>query len=240
MLRQFLSVILFAAAVGTVYAMVPIIGLRILKRRSVASVSLGERIVLILAAAGFLCIGYGYFIEPNSLATTHVAIPSSKIFAGRRPVRIVHFSDLHSESRARLEPRLVEAVAAEHPDLILFTGDSVNSPDGVSVLRNCISAMAKIAPTFVVRGNWDTGHWPAIDLFGGTGATELNGKAFRALVDGTPIWIAGLAFDNASALQDMLQPIPKTEFTTVLYHSPDLMPEVMAQGVDLFCAGHTH
>jgi len=41
-------------------------------------------------------------------------------------------------------------------------------------------------------------------------------------------------------LQSTLQKIPKSEFSVVLYHSPDLMPEVVAQGVDLFCAGHTH
>ena len=239
MLSQFASVIIFATAVGAVYATGAAIGLRILARRSLASVSRVDRIVLILAAVGVLCIGYGYFIEPNSLATTHVALSSSKVL-GKRPIRIVHFSDLHSESRPRLEPRLIDAVAAEHPDLILFTGDSINSPDGVSVLRNCIAAMAKIAPTFVVRGNWDTGHWSAIDLFGGAGATELNGDAVRIVVDGTPVWIAGFAFDNAAALQDTLRTIPKSEFAVVLYHSPDLMPEVAAQGIDLFCAGHTH
>ena len=46
--------------------------------------------------------------------------------------------------------------------------------------------------------------------------------------------------DNAAALQDTLRKIPKSEFAVVLYHSPDLMPEVAAQGIDLFCAGHTH
>src|SRR6185436_9182325 len=99
MLSQYASVIIFATAVGAVYAMVPAIGLRLLKRRDVASVTSGDRIILVLAGLGLLCFGYGYFFEPNSLATTRVAIRSSKVVAGRRAIRIVHFSDLHSESR---------------------------------------------------------------------------------------------------------------------------------------------
>ena len=196
--------------------------------------------ILSLAFIGLLCIGYGYFIEPNSLAVSRVEIPTSKLPHGKRAIRLVHFSDLHSDPRPRLEPALVQAIAAEHPDAILFTGDSINSPAGLPVLRECISALAKIAPTFVVRGNWDTGHWPSIDLFGGTGAKELNGEAVRLLVDGMPIWIAGLAFDNTGALPTTVQQIPASEFSVVLYHSPDLMRKVREQMVDLFCAGHTH
>ena len=141
MLSQFASVIIFATAVGAVYATGAAIGLRILARRSLASVSRVDRIILILAAVGILCIGYGYFIEPNSLATTHVAISSSKVL-GKRPIRIVHFSDLHSESRPRLEPRLIDAVAAEHPDVILFSRATRSIlPDGVSVLGDPISRL---------------------------------------------------------------------------------------------------
>jgi len=102
-------------------------------------------------------------------------------------------------------------------------------------------ALAKVAPTFVVRGNWDSGSDRRnIDLFGGTGARELDGDAVRIEIAGTPLWISGIAFDNASSLKPTVRVIPPAEFSILLYHLPDLMPEVVGENIDLYCAGHTH
>jgi uncharacterized protein len=229
--------LLFVVAVLGIYFFAAVVVLRLVRMRTLSSISALDRVILLVAATGILCIAYGFLIEPNWLSTSYVEIRSSKIPAGRRPIRILHFSDLHSESRPRLEPALVKAAAAEHPDLIVFTGDSINSPSGLPVLRECIEALAKIAPTFVVRGNWDSGN---IDLFGKTGARELNGDAVRMEIAGTPLWIAGLAFNNASSVRPTVRPIPPEEFSVFLYHLPDLMPEVVAENIDFYCAGHTH
>jgi hypothetical protein len=231
--------ILFVGSVAAVFLLAAGIVLRLLLGRK-SRTPRADRIILTLAAVGIVCIAYAYFVEPNRLTTTHVDIQSSKIPAGKRPIRIVHFSDIHSESRPRLERQLVDAVAAEHPDLIVFTGDSINVLSGLRNLRQCIAAMAKIAPTFVVRGNWDTENWFKVELFGGTGAIELNGDAVRREISGVPIWIAGLAFDNRSGLNSAVRRIPEGEFSLFLYHSPDLIPDVAAHGIDLYCAGHTH
>ena len=37
-----------------------------------------------------------------------------------------------------------------------------------------------------------------------------------------------------------MKSIPMTDFSVLLYHSPDRMPEAVAEGADLYCAGHTH
>src|SRR5262249_27163927 len=146
-----------------------------------------DGVILVLAATGTLCIAYSRFIEPNRLTISHVEIHSSKLGPDRRPIRIAHFSDLHTESSPRLERRLVAAAAAERPDVIVFTGDSINSLDALPAFRECMAALAKIAPTFVVRGNWDAQNWYQLDLFQGTGAKELNGEVVRLEIGGTPI-----------------------------------------------------
>jgi predicted MPP superfamily phosphohydrolase len=233
--------ILFVAAVATMYVLAALVILRLIRRRrSITRISVGDRIILGVAAVGVACMLYGRFIEPNWLATTYITIHSSKIPTGNRSIRIVHFSDLHSEPRPRMEPKLVEAVAAAHPDVIVFTGDSLNSSSALRVFRDSISALTKIAPTYVVRGNWDTSDWSRLDLFGNTGAKELNGDAVRIQVDGIPVWIAGVANGNFSRLATSFGRIPPDEFSVFLYHSPDLMPEVAAKHIDLYCAGHTH
>src|SRR5262249_33261824 len=238
--RVLILAILFVTGVATVYVLAAPAIVRLVRRSNITTISVADRVILGVAAVRIGCMTYARFIESTWLTTTHVAIQSSKIPAGSRSIRIVHFSDLHSESRPRLEPKLVEAVAAAHPDVIVFTGDSLNSSSALPVLRDCISALATIAPTFVVRGNWDTSDWSRLDLFGNTGAKELNGDAVRIQVDRIPVWIAGVANSNFSALATSFERIPANEFSVFLYHSPDLMPEVTAKRIDLYCAGHTH
>jgi predicted MPP superfamily phosphohydrolase len=199
-----------------------------------------RRIVLTLAVAGLLCVAYGYFIEPYWLSVTHVSINSPKLPKGTRPVRIVHISDIHSDPEPRLEGRLPQAIAAEQPDLIVFTGDSLNSPAGLPVFRECLTQLAKIAPTFVVKGNWDSWYWHDLNLFEGTGARELNGSSSLVEIRGVPIWIAGVAVEDEAMMDQALGAIPQESFKVFLYHYPDLIEEAARQKVDLYCAGHTH
>lgn len=240
MISELFPAVVFAVCVAVPYLIALEAIVWAARRRRLQGMSFSHRIALILAAAGAVCITYGYFIEPYSLATSRIELRSPKVLPGQRPIRIAHFSDLHSDPRPRLERKLLEAVAAEHPDIIVFTGDAINSPDGLPLMRETVSGLGKIAPAYVVRGNWDTELWYGLNLYGGIGVTELNGDAVRLNIGGTPIWIAGLAFDHASALQKTVRPIPPNEFSVLLYHSPDLMPEVMETNIDLFCAGHTH
>jgi predicted MPP superfamily phosphohydrolase len=239
-------ILLFLGFVAIVYVLAASVLVRMLLQRfgvGTPSNSRGQvlfrRAILTFAGVGILCFAYGYFIEPYRLAVSHVSIRSAKLPRGSRPIRIVHISDIHSDPKVRLERRLPQAIAAERPDIIVFTGDSINSPAGLPVFRECITELAKIAPTFVVKGNWDAWYWNRLDLFSGTGVNELNGTSFRAEVRGVPIWVAGVAVENEEALESTLSSIPASEFKVFLYHYPDLIKEVAGR-VDLYCAGHTH
>jgi uncharacterized protein len=242
-----IRVLLFMAFIGVVYVFAAAIVIRWILRkfkRAALSESLRyvwfRRAVLTLASAGLLCVAYGYFIEPYWLSVTHVRINSPKLPKGARPVRIAHISDLHSDPQPRLEPRLIQAIAAEQPDIIVFTGDSINSPAGLPVFRECLTRLAKIAPTFVVRGNWDVWYWSNLNLFEGTGAQELNGRASLLDIRGTPIWVSGVAVEDERMMDQALGAIPPEAFKVFLYHYPDLIAEAARQKVDLYCAGHTH
>src|SRR5205085_11792480 len=192
------------------------------------------RVVLLLAAAGLFCFAYGYFVAPFWPQVTHVRVESAKLAGAARPLRVVHISDLHCDPRPRLEERLPDIVAAERPDLIVFTGDSINSPQGLPVLRKLLPRLASIAPTFAVRGNWDVWYWNREELFGGTGVTELNGRAAKVDVAGTSVWVAGVAYESADKINDALADVPPGAFTIFLYHTPDEILDVAATGrVDL-------
>lgn len=199
-----------------------------------------RRGVLLAAAAGVLCILYGRFVEPLRPEVTRVRIESPKLGPGARPVRIVHLSDLHCDPAPRLEERLPGLVAAEQPDLVVFTGDCANSPEGVPLFRRTLAAVARVAPTFAVKGNWDAWYFPRIERFAGTGARELDGESVRVEVAGTPLRVAGAAFDREEGATAALGTGTPDEFTVFLYHTPDIVYDLAGRGADLLCAGHTH
>jgi uncharacterized protein len=230
----------FIVLITLVYALATHAAVKLVRTRKLASLLTVQWVAVALAILGTLCIAYGFFIEPNRLTTSHIEISSPKVAVGSGAIRIAHFSDLHSGRRPRLEPRLVAAVAAERPDLIVFTGDAMNTKEAMPVMRECLAGMAKIAPTFVVRGNWDTSYWWRTPLFDQTGVQELNGAVVRTEVRGTPIWVAGLSFVNEEAMKKTVAEIPPNEFSLFLYHSPDLMPQAVGSHLDLYLAGHTH
>jgi hypothetical protein len=192
--------------------------------------------------AGAACVAYGYLVEPYWPEVTHVRIASSRLCQGSRPIRVVLLSDLHSDPKPRLEDRLPGLVAAQHPDLVVYTGDSINSVRALAVFRRCMTRIAAATPTFAVRGNWDVWYWSDVDLFGGTGVRELDGHAARVDVGETAVWVAGVAVGHEGLADRALKEIPAGGPALFLYHYPypDVLPEATRGRIDLFCTGHTH
>ena len=242
-----LSVLIFLSFVAIVYFLAFVIVVRwILQKLNLVTLPRSathlwlRRIILSLSVIGVGCFAYGYYVEPTWLSVSHVKITSSKLPKGSRPIRIVHISDLHSEAKPLLEGKLAQAIAAERPDIIVFTGDSLNLPDGLPVFRQCLTELAQIAPTYAVKGNWDAWYWKRLELFEGTGAHELNGTSAQVLVNGVPIWIVGIAVENERSMEQAIASAPPDAFKVFLYHYPDLIREAVGLKVDLYCAGHTH
>jgi predicted MPP superfamily phosphohydrolase len=197
-------------------------------------------IVLGVATVGIVCMAYGYFVEPYWPEITHVQLETTKLSKGSRSIRIVHISDLHSDPTPRLEESLPDLIVAEKPDLIVFTGDAINSSAALPLFKKCLKRLAGLAPTFVVKGNWDMAFWTRMDLFGDTGARELDGEAARIEIDGVELWVAGAPFGHQGRIEQALAEVPPESFVILLYHSPDEIEMVAKRKVDLYCAGHTH
>lgn len=248
-------VLLFVCAVAAVFLFAACALVRVLLRRlgrlgpPTRAGLVAECGSLALAFVGLLCFAYGHSVEPYWPEVTRVRVESPKLRGAQRPVRVVHISDLHCDPEPRLEERLPDLVAAERPDLIVYTGDSLNSPEGLPVLRRLLPRLSAVAPSYAVRGNWDVWYWKGIDLFGGTGVVELKKEAARLDVAGTSLWVAGAPFASLAdppdgvpgGIRNTLAAVPPEAFTVFLYHTPDLILEAAGTNrVDLYCAGHTH
>jgi predicted MPP superfamily phosphohydrolase len=242
--QEMLRVSVFVLSVGAVYlvAFVVLVGRYFAK--PARPIGRFGRVVLAVAAAGVVCFLYGRFVEPRWIEVTQTRVETPRLPPGHRGVRIVHLSDVHCDPEPLLEERLPALVASLAPDLVVFTGDAANSPEGVPVFRRCLAEIAKAAPTFGVKGNWDAWFFPEVGRFEGTGATELDGTSATIDVAGAPVRVVGAGW--SAGLQGTLGPalktLPPEGPAVVLYHYPypDLVPRSVAPRVDLMCAGHVH
>jgi uncharacterized protein len=233
----------FVAAVGAVYVSAAVVLLRRFVARPAASLGRTSFGVLAAAVTGTLCFAYGWLVEPRLVEVTHTRVESPHVPAGHRGVRVVHLSDVHSIAHPLLEDRLPRLVAEERPDLVVFSGDAANTPAGVATFRACITEIARIAPTFCVKGNWDACYFPEVERFAGTGATELDLTSSTISVGGLPVHVVGAGFQaSLVGLGPAISPLPQDGPTVVIHHLPypDIVPKQLAGRVDLMCAGHTH
>ena len=200
-----------------------------------------ERVVIALAVFGLACGAYGWLVEPYWLDQTVAQVPTAKLPPGAAAIRIVHISDLHCDPKQRLEDDLPTVIAELKPDLICFTGDAANSPDAMENFRRCMTALAKIAPTYAVWGNWE-GHFADKDYYGGTGVKVLHDASERIVINGQPLTVVGVRYqqDHRPGLRRALRDVATDDPVVLLCHIPSVILELPGRGVDLCLSGHIH
>jgi predicted MPP superfamily phosphohydrolase len=95
-------------------------------------------------------IGVSYLGNQNFKETFH-SVSSLKV---NNKIRILQISDLHDCTYGKNNEKLLDRVEKLNPDLILLTGDCLDSSSASTdaVVRFC-GALAKIAPSFYIYGN---------------------------------------------------------------------------------------
>lgn len=86
-----------------------------------------------------------------SLTVTNYSISTDKV---SKSICIVQLSDLHNSVFGNGNQRLVEIVDDESPDIILLTGDLLNSDnEDISIAIDLIEQLSSIAPVYCSYGN---------------------------------------------------------------------------------------
>lgn len=97
-----------------------------------------------------LMLGISLFTSAYTLTTTHYTFPSSTISS----LRIVQLTDLHNSEFGEGNSRLIDAVRDQSPDLILLTGDLLNSDEQrTDIATDLIAKLCEIAPVYFSNGN---------------------------------------------------------------------------------------
>ena len=228
--------LLLAIACGVELAL----GLRLLRaRRRQQPLPRGAALVF----GGLLLLGLGgladsLLLEPDWLQLTHFAVRTPRM-PPRSHLRIIHLSDLHVEGWTRALEQLPEEINRLEPDLLIFTGDSLNSAQGLPVLHELLSRIHTRLGRFAVRGNHDVEIWNQLDVFGEGAARELRGEPLVLETPAGPLVLCGAPYGQPERLAECLQAHPDG-LRIVAYHTPDEVEALAPLGPELYLAGHTH
>ena len=105
-------------------------------------------LIMVVLVCGIALI---FFHSKYSIFITYQAIESEKEISS---LRIVQLTDLHNSEFGEGNARLVSAVRTQSPDLILLTGDLLNSDEQrTDIATNLIAQLCEIAPVYCSNGN---------------------------------------------------------------------------------------
>ena len=195
-------------------------------------------LIHILAIVGIACFIYGYFIEPYWIDVRHVEIKTDK-FKGT-DLTIVQISDLHCDKKMRNEEALPKIINALDPDIIVFTGDTLNTPRALPSFKKTMRALKAEIGKYAVRGNFDVWYWKEIDLFGETGFIELDGEVLTLSKGKEKFSLSGLSADSSFGDLSFLNSLAPDAYNVLLFHYPGINEELGDVAIDLFLSGHTH
>ena len=212
----------------------------------------GLLLTVVLHLALTATFAYAAWVEPFRIGVTRAELRSPRL-EGRTPLRLLHVTDLHVERITLRERRLLRLVGELAPDIILLTGDylnlsSVHDAHAQADARDLLEQVCATtrAPVYAITGS------PPVDrseivprIFDGLPITWLLDEVEELHVNGHTLRLAGLRCTrkrnlDGARLRRLLDDNPRHTFTLLLYHSPDLMPEAVELGVDLYLCGHTH
>lgn len=218
------------------------------KDKAFITIAIIEIVFIFLAALG-IWIAW----ENSNIQTTYIEVKDDFIPAEFDGFKIAHISDLHNKDwKGELE-KLVES---ENPDIIVITGDVVDSSDryyskSVEFAENAV----KIAPVYFVNGN----HEAYMNDYGTlekalikAGVNIINDKSVFIEKNGAKINLAGIAdpsFKEDSdawyamdyIISEKIKSLVKEDcYNIVLSHRPEYFDVYAETEANLILCGHAH
>lgn len=200
-----------------------------------------------------ILIAYIYW-GTNAFQINHISVVDENIPSSFQSFRIAQVSDLHNKD---FGPKLIEKIAAEQPDIIVVTGDLIDSTfPNLNVAMNVIEALEGIAPVYYVTGNHEASRY---DLYSElvqemeqVGVVMMDNSKTRLEKNGETISLIGLQDPNfinsALSFEDKYERMDKElaalvtegDYQILLSHRPEAMDSYVARNIDLALTGHAH
>lgn len=216
------------------------------------------RLLVLISLLCAAAVIHSIYVSTYHLQSSHYTISSPKLTA---PLRLVLLSDLHNSTFGTDNEQLLAAVNAENPDLILMTGDMLNSyQSDTTLLTDLIGRLSQISPVYCSYGNHELEHealWNTdlSALSEQAGATMLEYDFLDLELNGQSLRLGGLYsyclpekyLETGEARQEdcnFLNRFQNTDRCTILLcHMPAawLINDALNDWeVDFVLAGHAH
>lgn len=165
-------------------------------------------------------------------------------------LRLVQFSDLHIKVISKRLKKAVSKVNSLNPELIFFTGDSINSNDFLPVLNNFLQLFNKDIQKVAILGNWEV--YGSVDIerlqavYAANNCLLLMNETQQFTFGNKTISITGVddySMERAD-YEKAVQHYRDSDYHIVLSHCPEHCDVISTQSgnvpVDFILSGHTH
>lgn len=214
--------------------------------------------ILIIVVCLFLVLTAWLIRDNTRVVCTEITVRDARIPDGFSGYRIAQVSDLHDARFGKNNARLLDVLRKAEPDIIVLTGDMLNS-DRID-LSNTLSfarGAVQIAPTYFVSGN----HEPESGVYDelckaleNTGVTVLEDRSVKLHRNGDTIQLIGLKDfscyvkkwgleKKTKTMAQKLEELMCEDCCIVLSHRPELIDyqDLNAyEGATLVLTGHAH
>lgn len=205
---------------------------------------MGKR--LLLALLFLLGMALFLYFENNSITTSRITVSSTKLPQGFDGYRVVHLSDLQSKTFGKNQKPLVKKIIKAEPDLIVFTGDLVDSKHyNEAASLELMEKIVPIAPVYFVTGNheWWSGKFNSLEnKLSKLGVKVMRNTSESLTRGGDRISIAGVDDpDSGFGFNTVLKETQGLKgFKILLSHRPELFSLYSKNKIDLIFSGHAH
>ncbi|MEG1254800.1 metallophosphoesterase [Clostridium sp.] len=210
-----------------------------------------------------VAVGVPIYCDNNMLTISRYNIVSTKIPSSFKGFKILQLSDLHSKSFGKGNDRLIKIIETENPDIIVMTGDMINSRDNnFDIFLNLANNLANSYKVYFILGNNEQ----KLDMDKNDflmkklkefGINILNNRKVK-LTKGTDIinlygmWFSLSYYRDVNSeyskdtyfkeenMKNILGVSKEKEYNILLTHNPLYFDTYEKWGADLVISGHIH
>lgn len=209
-------------------------------------------VILILFILILLWIIWGN----TALKVTEYIISNSKLPSSFDGFRIAQVSDLHNTEFGENNSRLLEMLKESDPDIIVITGDLIDSRNtDTDVALRFVKEAIEIAPCYFITGNHEANAEEYKDFkkdMISLGVHVLENESVSIALSGEKISLIGVddpflqKNDNGDDSYEIMDKalegisIDRSSFSVLLSHRPECFEIYTNHKIDLVLSGHAH
>ncbi|MBM7561146.1 metallophosphoesterase [Fusibacter tunisiensis] len=194
--------------------------------------------------------------QNNALEITKIEVRDETIPSAFNTFRIVQISDLHNKGFGNQQERLVKAVNALSPDIVVITGDLIDRRKyDLALAMEFVEKIADFVPIYYVSGNheaWSGNYDEIVSALSQAGVHILDDKALALKKADEEIRIIGLSDPdfltstyldgtNYTKMEKNLKALTEPSvYQILLSHRPECFELYAHYNINLTFSGHAH